>query len=73
VSTADIGISVTVNGRSETYPAGATVAAVVAQVCRSANGVAVAVGDAVVPRTAWDGWTLRDGDEVEILTAVQGG
>jgi sulfur carrier protein len=73
VSTADLGISVTVNGRSERYPAGATVAAVVARVCRSAKGVAVAVGDAVVPRTAWDRWTLCDGDQVEILTAVQGG
>jgi thiamine biosynthesis protein ThiS len=73
VSADGAGISVIVNGQSESYPPESTVAAVVARTCRSANGVAVAVGDAVVPRAEWDGWTLRDGDEVEILTAVQGG
>jgi sulfur carrier protein len=73
VSAAAGEISVTVNGSPETYPSGTTVAAVVAGVCRTIAGVAVAVGDAVVPRAEWDGWTLSDGDEVEILTAVQGG
>jgi sulfur carrier protein len=70
---ADAGISITVNGTSETYPPGTTVAALVARVCATVHGVAVAVGDAVVPRAEWGGRTLRDGDEVEILTAVQGG
>lgn len=73
MSAAGDGISVTVNGDPETYPQGTTVAAVVAGVCESPGGVAVAVGDAVVPRGEWAAWTLRDGDEVEILTAVQGG
>ena len=67
------GISVTVNGTPETYPPGTTVAAVVAGVCGKARGVAVAVGDCVVPRAEWAGRALSDGDEVEILTAVQGG
>jgi sulfur carrier protein len=31
------------------------------------------VGDSVVPRAEWDSRPLREGDEVEILTAVQGG
>jgi thiamine biosynthesis protein ThiS len=26
-----------------------------------------------VPRSAWDATLLRDGDAVEVLTAVQGG
>jgi sulfur carrier protein len=73
VTAAEDGISVTVNGTPETYPHGTTVAAVVAGVCGTAGGVAVAVGDAVVPRAEWAGRALRDGDEVEILTAVQGG
>ncbi len=36
-------------------------------------GVAVAVNDAVVPRTAWDGRTLLDGDRVLVIRASQGG
>ncbi|PFG42287.1 sulfur carrier protein [Isoptericola jiangsuensis] len=37
------------------------------------RGVAVAVDDVVVPRGAWDRTTVRAGDRVEIVTAVQGG
>lgn len=36
-------------------------------------GVAVAVNGEVVPRAAWAACMLRDGDQVEVLTAVQGG
>ncbi|MFD2794913.1 sulfur carrier protein ThiS [Promicromonospora vindobonensis] len=37
------------------------------------QGVAVALDDAVVPRGAWSTTTVRPGDRVEIVTAVQGG
>jgi sulfur carrier protein len=37
------------------------------------TGVAVAVNGAVVPRSAWATTALRDGDAVEVVTAVQGG
>ena len=37
------------------------------------KGIAVAVNGAVLPRGDWAAAALRDGDEVEILTAVQGG
>jgi sulfur carrier protein len=37
------------------------------------RGVAVALDDAVVPRGAWDTTTVRPGDRVEVVTAVQGG
>ncbi|MBG6185159.1 sulfur carrier protein [Arthrobacter sp. CAN_A214] len=36
-------------------------------------GVAVAVNAEVVPRNQWAEITIHDGDDVEILTAVQGG
>ncbi|MDR2998929.1 MAG: sulfur carrier protein ThiS [Microbacterium sp.] len=36
-------------------------------------GVAVAVGGAVVPRSRWSARPLAAGDEIEIVTAVQGG
>ena len=37
------------------------------------RGVAVAIDDAVLPRSTWSSTTLRDGDRVEVVTAVQGG
>lgn len=40
---------------------------------RARPGVAVAVNGEVVARAAWDTVVLRDGDQVEVLTAVQGG
>ena len=39
----------------------------------TARGVAVAVDDVVVPRGIWGSTTVRGGDRVEIVTAVQGG
>ena len=35
-------------------------------------GIAVAVNAVVVPRSRWGDAALTDGDEVEVLTAVQG-
>lgn len=40
---------------------------------RDPAGVAVAVNAAVVPRYRWPTWLLRDGDVVDVVTAVQGG
>ncbi len=40
---------------------------------RSMDGVAVAVGDVVVPRAQWAERALLDGDRVEIIRAVGGG
>ncbi len=37
------------------------------------RGVAVAVAAEVVPRTSWATTVLSDGDQVEVLVAVQGG
>jgi len=36
-------------------------------------GMAIALNDEVVHRARWDDPTLRDGDRVEIVAAVQGG
>jgi sulfur carrier protein len=66
---------VTVNGRSEELPAGATVASLVASLLEAPDGrgVAVAVAGEVVPRAQWPQTPLRDGAAVEVVTAVQGG
>lgn len=66
---------VSVNGQPRDLPAGATVdAAVTASGAPdSRRGVAVAVDGEVVPRAAWVSTELEDGQQVEVLQAVQGG
>ncbi|MEZ0066763.1 sulfur carrier protein [Streptacidiphilus sp. MAP12-20] len=66
-------VRLTVNGEPRSFPTGTTLAEVVAQLSTAPSGVAAAVNEAVVPRSAWTGTTLADADRVEILTAVQGG
>jgi sulfur carrier protein len=66
-------IRLTLNGEPREMPDGATVDAAVATVTRQASGVAAAVNGEVVPRRSWAGAALRDGDRVEVVTAVQGG
>ncbi|HEY3866977.1 MAG TPA: sulfur carrier protein ThiS [Actinocrinis sp.] len=66
-------ITITVNGTTADYPTGTTVETVVDAVSPTRNGIAVAVAEDVVPKAQWGSRQLRDGDHVEILTAVQGG
>jgi len=63
-------VQLTVNDEGRRLPDGATVADVVGD---ETKGVAVAVNEEVVPRSAWGAATLHDGDRVEILQAHQGG
>ena len=64
-----------INGSPAEVADAATVGDVVLDVAGTerSRGVAVAVNDDVVSRSAWSTTTLADGDSVEILTAVQGG
>ena len=45
----------------------------VALISRAASGIAAAVNGEVVRRASWPSTALAAGDEVEVLTAVQGG
>lgn len=65
--------SVSVNGEPRAIAPGTTVAALVATMTSATKGVAVAVNEDVVPRSAWPVTALGAGDRVEVLTAVQGG
>ena len=62
-----------VNGEPRELPDGASVAQAVAAVTTAASGVAAALNDEVVRRSAWEATPLRDSDRLEVLTAVQGG
>lgn len=78
-------LALTVNAEERTLPADWTVRDLVAdQIGREVGedgraadggslGVAVAVGDAVVPRSRWAATALVEGARFEIVTAVQGG
>ena len=78
-------MNITLNGTVHTLPDGASVGTLVSTVTgrplapngQSADGgklgVAVARNAEVVPRSQWHGTALADGDDVELVTAVQGG
>lgn len=78
-------MNIQLNGTAHTLPDGASVGTLVSQVTgrplapngQSVDGrklgVAVARNAEVVPRSRWHGTALADGDDVELVTAVQGG
>ena len=68
-------MTVLVNGQQMVMAAGSTVSDVVRQLGHdpSRPGVAAAVDGVVVPRSRWALTELTDDQQVEVLTAVQGG
>lgn len=62
-----------VNGTPHTWEAHRPLADLIAALGLSPEGVAVAVGGVVIPRSAWATTHLQDGDRVELLRAVGGG
>lgn len=66
-------MNVTINGVAHELPLGATVTHAVQKLTGTGSGVAVAVNDEVVSRSAWGSTALKEADRVEVLTAVQGG
>ncbi|BBX40402.1 sulfur carrier protein ThiS [Mycobacterium simiae] len=63
---------VTVNEQPVEVDAQTTVAGLLQSMGFPERGIAVAVDDAVIPRSSWT-TTLSDGARLEIVTAVQGG
>lgn len=64
-------LTVTINTQPRTIPA-MTVAELVDHEAGGPEGVAVAIGGEVVPRSQW-GDAIEDGAVIDILSAVQGG
>lgn len=63
----------TLNGEIVGLAEPATIEGVVDGLGRGRSGMAVAVNGEVVPRSRWPATKLSDGDQVEVLNAVQGG
>ena len=78
-------VTVTINGEIRTAHADTTLSDIIAETTgrqlqadgTAADGqrlgIAVAVDAAVVPRSRWSSTGLRDGQNIEIITAMQGG
>ena len=66
-------VQVKLNGEPRELPEGTTVAQAVAELTALHTGVAAAVNGDIVPRGSWEATQLRAGDQVEVVTAVQGG
>ena len=66
-------MNVIVNGQPVELSDGATTAAAVQVLTSAPSGIAVAVNGEVVRRGDWESTSLAEGDQVEVLTAVQGG
>jgi sulfur carrier protein len=66
-------MEVVINGKPLQAAATLSLAQAVALLTDAETGVAAAVNGDVIRRAAWATTPLSDGDEVEVLTAVQGG
>lgn len=66
-------IAVRVNGAEVELPESTTVEEVVTMCAASRSGIAVALNGDVVSRSAWGATPVNPGDELELLTAAQGG
>jgi sulfur carrier protein len=66
-------VQVKLNGEPRDLPDGSTITQAVAELTAAPSGVAAALNGDVVPHGSWAITVLRDGDQVEVVTAVQGG
>jgi sulfur carrier protein len=66
-------MQVVINGKERSLQQGLRLDQVVALLTAATAGVAVAVNGDVIRRAEWPATELADGDQVEVLTAVQGG
>jgi sulfur carrier protein len=66
-------MQLTINGKNEHIENAQALADVLQHLQLTADGVAIALNDTVVPRAKWESTPLRDGDHIEIIHAVQGG
>lgn len=66
-------MKITVNRTEIDYQGEPTVAAFAGARQLPETGVAIAVNGEVVPRAEWPDQPLREGDELEVVTAMGGG
>lgn len=66
-------MEIVINGTPREVPDATRLDRAVALISESPTGIAVAVNGDVVSRMSWPQVRLTHGDQIEVLTAVQGG
>jgi sulfur carrier protein len=66
-------VEIIINGHPHPVAEEISLAGAVSLIVGGGQGVAAAVNGDVVRRTAWESTRLAAGDQVEVVTAVQGG
>lgn len=66
-------MEIVINGTAHQVADGLALDRAVSLISTAASGIAAAVNGDLVRRAAWTSTRLAPGDEVEVLTAVQGG
>jgi sulfur carrier protein len=66
-------MQITLNGQPQQATDDISLTELVDQISDRTSGIAVALNSDVVPRSSWPDTTIRDGDRVDVVTAVQGG
>jgi sulfur carrier protein len=66
-------MEVTINGTPQQVADDMSLERAVLLISRAPSGVAAAVNGELVRRASWPSTRLAAGDEIEVLTAVQGG
>ena len=66
-------MEIVINGTAHQVPEETSLERAVALISDSVTGIAAAVNGDVVRRVSWSQVRLAPGDQVEVLTAVQGG
>ena len=68
-------VDLIINGEERTFDNVRTLDELLSEIgiSREGSGIAVALNETVVPKTTWAECTIRNGDRVEVIQAVQGG
>lgn len=68
-------MEIMINGQPHKLSSGSTLVAVLdaLKIPQDRQGIAIAVGMSVIPRSQWGQTVLNHGDRVEVVTAAQGG
>ncbi|MCW2597664.1 MAG: thiamine biosynthesis protein ThiS [Jatrophihabitans sp.] len=66
-------MTIELNGQPHEVDDGTSIAELIMSVTGSARGSAAVVDGEIVPRSSWASYELRDGQSVELITAIQGG
>ena len=68
-------MEIVINGQRYSVEAGATLLSALdaLKIPHDRQGMAIALGLSVIPRSEWATTRLKEGDRVEVVTAAQGG